>query len=198
MKHLMFTLLLAVAMFTGAQSQEVTKALNDVQKVNAIRTDPDWQYMAEINMKVSKIMIEKSIKVAEIKDTDDLIAKLGFTKAEFETINTNYVAAAKRLKTKIDVYMPGATCTNCALPSDTKKKLIDQANATFKEKPAEMNRYFKMLSAKYTTVQEEEAGLCCGIWFYACVALCAATIEVFPVYLACCAYCYHAECCSAS
>ena len=37
-------------------------------------------------------------------------------------------------------------------------------------------------------------GFKCGWRFYACCAVCAGTIEFFPVYLACCALCYDEYC----
>lgn len=37
-------------------------------------------------------------------------------------------------------------------------------------------------------------GFKCGWRFYACCAVCAATIEAFPIYLCCCALCYDEYC----
>ncbi len=110
------------------------------------------------------------------------------TKEEFADLNEKYKEAFKRLSIKFGISKTMGTCESCKLSLAEKVNVIDNTVDKFKGKPQMMNKYF----ASLTTVSQN----CCGGWFYLCIAVCAGSIEVFPVYLACCALCYHAECCS--
>lgn len=72
------------------------------------------------------------------------------------------------------------------------KKSMNQ----FRENKVAFQNFKTLLITPNLAIEGEgDVGACCGWRFYACVTLCAGTIEVFPLYLLCCGFCYDSYCC---
>ena len=156
--------------------------------------DPDWQTMIKIQYQViNSILTSKAANVDNFDFTneEEFLNVIGMSKEQYlEKVKINK-EAAQRFVTKFKI---NGSCKTCSL------NYVDQINA-FKN----VLQSFRVSSLKYSnftkSLQSGDSGriqgpLCCGFWFYACCATCALSIEIFPLYLACCALCYSSECCS--
>ncbi len=131
------------------------------------------------------------------------------TKEEY-TIQVNLTReAAKRLVKKYN--FGGLACNSCKSTNDEQIKGLRSILILFKENEKLYSKFrsqslgvdseknIKLTSLPASTgivIQKRDPQFaCCGFWFYACCTLCAASIEAFPVYLMCCSYCFHSECC---
>lgn len=70
-------------------------------------------------------------------------------------------------------------------------------NICLQPKRRHLSKFQKLLATSSLVEPTDDGGCdpCCPWKFYACVTLCAATIEAFPTYLLCCAFCYDTYCC---
>lgn len=123
---------------------------------------------------------------------------LGLTDAQYAAEMQTLKAAGQRFVKRWN--LGNKACATCGTTTAQKLSACQTLFSGFQTTPASFSKFGKTITTDYSimsTTEGPQAGLCCGAWFYACCALAAETIEIFPVYLAACAYCYHAECCVA-
>lgn len=189
MKKLMFCIALTLGLIlqgSYANAQTLDPSV--------IKSDPDWQTIARIEGGFIDKFVSAKIDLAnfDLNNEKLVLSVIGMTKDEYLK-NVDLVRAAANSLAKKYAIDP-ANCPSCKMDNDSK-------NSTFKTVVAQ----FRANPDIYTRFRGESLGLdagtnktqsCCGFGFYACCTVCAFSIEVFPVYLACCALCHHSQCCS--
>lgn len=178
MKKLLFGLI-ATVMFGF-----VGNAQTDSQN---LLKDPDYQKMIGIQIDIVKSFIEKKVDFEkfDFNNNEEFLKIIDMSKDEY----LSNVKLNKELATKlIQKYKLEGKSDLCGLNLDDQISQAKNSLISFQNDPESYLSFQNQLNSNYASK------LKCGFWFYAEVALCAATIEAFPVYLLCCAVAYHAEC----
>lgn len=158
------------------------------RKIDDIKNDPDWKIILENNIDFINRLTGNSQNFFSIWSEDRSKAgeKLGYSHSELDQRYNETKDAARRLLAKYPA-LRDAKCDNCELTEAEMIRRTDQLVGRLKaERVNDVGMYFQAIE------DDEEIGDTgpkCGWKFYACVAICAATIEFFPGYLACCAFC---------
>lgn len=163
--------------------------------IDIFRNDSDWLTIAHLQYNVINSFVSSKIDLGSFDFTDQsaFLTVIGMDSAEYAAESLASKEAAERL---IERYSITGSCTTCSLSLGS---LLDTLRSSL--------TVFRNNSDLYSTFKNESLNIgdrvattysCCGFWFYLCCTVCAATIEAFPVYLACCALCFHSECCNPS
>ena len=177
--------------------REIKKNTAHYDTLDAFKNDPDWQLMANIQFRfINAFVGNKKINIAafDFNNESSLLNTLGMTKEEYLLQVKLNKEAAQRLVTKFNL---AGVCSNCTLSAGDQLDALRMALITFRSND-NLYRDFVNHSLSISTGQNLPSGdncCCCGLGFYACCAVCSLSIEVFPLYLACCGLCYNSQCC---
>ncbi|MBX2920268.1 MAG: hypothetical protein KF825_00180 [Ferruginibacter sp.] len=168
----------------------INNAKKTISNKNDIRSDKDWIFIIENSRIFTEKLIANGVdmKNTELLKSSDLYLKLGYSKENFDALNKQIKTAAKRLIEKYNLQQY-SSCKDCATHFEEKVKKLENATTYFKENAGSLNNFYSSLVTNSTFSEPEENGPGCGLAFYACAAVCAASIEIFPVYIACCGVC---------
>lgn len=133
-------------------------------------------------------LVYSEVNLKEVNKTNFFSDKLGISNESLnETINSVRSEGNKILHSgKIE----SVDCQSCKSLSDEK---VIEVISFFREHKDEYEKYKSVWNNGDIEIGITD-GFKCGWRFYACCAVCAGTIEAFPVYLACCALCYDQYC----
>ena len=179
MKKLVFVLIATVLFaFNGNAQTELENLIKD----------PDYQKMISLQLNIVNSFINKNIDIKnfDFNNNDDFLKVIDMSKEEY----LSNVKLNKDLATKLnDKYKLAGQCDLCKLSLEEQIVQTKNSLISLQDNPDLYLSFQNQLNQEFKGER-----LHCGVWFYAEVALCAATIEAFPVYLLCCAVAYHAEC----
>ena len=151
-----------------------------------IRNDPDWQIIYNNNADFLSRLMKQSYTLSELwgMGQENFLLLLNYSREEYYQRRMETRDAAARLLNKYPALnMPG----NCNPCQQTDLQLTGKVDAFVGNlkvaRTADATAYLREI------VSDDGSGPQCGWRFYACVIVCAGTIEAFPVYLACCALC---------
>lgn len=188
---------------TGYHNDSITGACvpDGSSAITQILNDPDWQTIANALHTYYDIFVNNKINVKTYDLTNNalFLQTTGLTQAQLNTLVQNVKTAGQRLVARY--HFDPAKCPACSASFSVENAAFDSVIISFQNSPS-LYASFTSQSLGIGYGQSSKTNLasqpCCGWWFYACCALAAETIEAFPVYLAACCYCYHAECCGNS
>lgn len=211
-KFLLPTLLLLFAYSCQKQERAPITAgiqgMSDAQLVQTFSSDPDFKLIIKTNLETLDKMVSSGVDFStfDFNDRAAFLKITGMSENEYlqKTIEVKNAAARFILKYNIQSLQNGRKCISCEADNSAK---INSMRSMLTAYQNDKKQYESFVShASYNTgllnlpgtrtTAAVTSGPCCGNWFYICVAICAATIEALPLYLACCSYCFHAECCS--
>ena len=186
----------ATAKITDNNNPKIAKIfVKSADTLDKYRNDPDWQIMAKIQYQfINSFVANKKIRLDNFDFNNEaaLLNVIGMTKEEYLAQVQLNKEAAQRFIAK---YNNSGKCSSCNLTYAEQVNTLKTVLKSFQANPVQYSNFVNgSLSAGGG--QNLAQNSCCGFWFYACCAVCALSIEAFPVYLACCALCYHSECCS--
>ena len=151
-----------------------------------IRNDPDWHIINNNNADFFRRMLQQPNTLSEIwsQGQDHFLLQLGYSREEYYQRRMETREAAARLLNRYPLLNTSGNCSPC---SQSELQLTSKIDAVV----SSMRVAHKMDATDQMRVLEPDESLepKCGWRFYACVLVCAGTIEAFPVYLACCALC---------
>jgi len=162
---------------------------------SVIKSDPDWQTIASIegNFIDKFVSARIDMKNFDLSNQKLVLSTIGMTSDEYSKEVNLLKAAGSNLVKRYAI--DASNCSSCKMDANTKSSVFKSVITQFEGSPDIYSRF-----------RNESLGLgggtnfaqqnCCGFGFYACCALCAFSLELFPVYLACCTVCYHSQCCS--
>ncbi|HEY0677413.1 MAG TPA: hypothetical protein VGD17_03965 [Chitinophagaceae bacterium] len=155
------------------------------QKAVQIRNDPDWKIILNNNVDFLNRLLKQEKTLAEIwsDGRGNIPEQLGYAEGEYLQKHAEVRAAASRLLIKYPE-LNSVSCQNCKL---TGAEMIGRTdnfiNYLKRGNNFDSGEFFQVIE------DDEEGSPQCSWKFYACITICAATIEFFPAYLACCGLC---------
>ena len=174
----------------------ITPSLNYGDTLDKYRNDPDWQIMARIQYQFINSLVSNrkvNLEFFDFNNENNLLTAIGMSREEYlAQVKLNREAAARFIKK----YNISGTCSSCTLSPAAQVNTLRNVLASFRTNNVQYSNFAANSLSVNPGTNVAMASSCCGFWFYACCSVCALTIEVFPVYLACCALCYHSECCN--
>jgi hypothetical protein len=192
MKKVCLGLFILVLLF---QSAIVNGQVSESDRVEIIRADPDWQILATSQDLIIKTFVSSGIDIEKFDFSNEtlFLKTINMTKEEYLNKVGLAKESAKRLIAKYG--FKGTSCSLCSLSANDQIRSIKSQLIFLRNSPDEYSRFRQEALGVQRGIASTVSSACCGFWFYACCTLCAASIEAFPVYLMCCAYCFHSECC---
>ncbi|MFI5451659.1 hypothetical protein ACHMWN_05825 [Pedobacter sp. UC225_61] len=177
-------------------------SLSPQQQVNVLSRDEDWKTIVELNtMFMDKVVNSKeSFNSVTLNDEEKILSIIGMSREEYLGKVAKAKSAAERILTKYNISKNlNASCASCNLQKNEKDFAdFKQSINFFKSNRSTYEQQRQNIITTSLVAAEPGGGgesLCCGPDFYLCATICAATIEAFPVYLACCYLCYRSYCC---
>jgi hypothetical protein len=150
-----------------------------------ISNDPDWHIISNNNADFLKRMLQQPNTLSEIwsRGQDNFLLQLGYSREEYYERRMETREAAARLLNRYPLLNAPGSCNSC---TQSELQLTGKIDAVVSSM-----RVARQIDATdlMREIESDEDGPKCGWRFYACVIVCAGTIEIFPVYLACCALC---------
>ena len=188
-------LMICVALISGLIFQGYPTSAQTTDPT-VIKNDPDWQTIAAIEGNFVDRLVSAKIDLAnfDLNNEKLVLSTVGMTKDEYLKNVDQVRAAANSLVKRYGI--SSADCSSCSLDINTKNDMVRSEIAQFKVNPAIYSRFRTESLGLADGTNKATSCCCCGWGFYGCVTLCALSIEIFPVYLACCAVCHHTQCCS--
>lgn len=175
-------LLLTVNVF-GQREKQMTQT----PQVTQITNDPDWQIILSNNTDFFNRLARQPNSLSEIwaAGPDNFLSQLNYTREEYYQKRMETRDAAVRLMNKFPDLNSFGACTGCRLSEKELTGKVDQFLMGLRsQRGIDAGSYLREIDS-----DEGGFGPKCGWKFYACATICAATIEFFPAYLACCAIC---------
>ena len=172
----------------------------ETEKINIANADNDWKLIASKNIEIVDKFVNSNIDVNSFNfDSEaEFLKVIGKTKAQYLYEVNNVKAAANRMAAKYNIKNEGNSCTTCNVDKNEELAKLKRTLNLFKNNKVAFTKFKTLLiDPNYAIGGGGEDVSCCGWRFYACVTFCAASIEIFPVYLMCCAICYDTYCCKA-
>ncbi len=215
------TLFIAVFAFASScqkttQNERPFNQLNAKEQKAVIQTlsnDSDWKLIATANMNFMSKVVSSNIDITKVdmQNQDDFLKKIGVDKKGYlETISKIQIASNRLLeKYKVlKLYNEEANCISCKETQSFKMIQFQNLVIKFQTNPKLLQNANQLLLHSFAagtdsgnSIENSEStdadNLCCPFSFYACASVCAATIPVFPAYLACCYLCGLEFCCDA-
>ena len=151
-----------------------------------IRADPDWQIIYNSSTDFLNRLMRQPYTLSELWGTgqDNFLQLLNYRREEYYQKREETRQAAARLLNKYPLLNTPENCYSC---KQTDLHLTAKVDAILNKlriaRTADASDYLRAIDS------DEASGPKCSWRFYACVIVCAGTIEVFPVYLACCMIC---------
>jgi hypothetical protein len=176
-------------------------AKSESEKISIISNDNDWKLLAKKNLETINKLVTSNIDINkfDFSDEDAFLKILGKSKIEYLNDAKEVKSAASRLITKYYIAQrPTITeCMSCKTSDDEVILKIKRTVTHFRENQQSFNNFEELLVTPSLVAPPDDGGgsACCPWRFYACITLCAATIEAFPAYLLCCGFCFDTYCC---
>jgi hypothetical protein len=172
----------------------------ELEKVDIIVNDKDWQLIARINLETINKLINADIDVDKFDFSNEaaFLGILGKTKTEYLADYRKINDASKRLIAKYNIKNEvGNSCISCKTTNEETISKIKRTVTLLKKNKQNLAKFRQLLGSPNLNIIAQDGGddRCCPWRFYACVTLCASTIEAFPAYLLCCAFCFDTYCC---
>ena len=174
----------------------------DNERINLIRNDDDWRFIASKNLETITKLAKSNIDVNKFDFTNEeaVLKLLGKTKNEYLREMQQIKVSAERLIGKFNfLQSQNSECISCKFTVDDALLTTKKTISRLQENDDSFTQLQTLLeTTDYVDPIDEDGGgenACCGLKFYACCTFCAASIEVFPVYLMCCALCFDNYCC---
>jgi hypothetical protein len=205
MKRLLsFSLLLLLVASCSKENQVAAPApaprtfdnMTTAEKTVVFATDPDMVAVLNIQRETLRHLVASPENLArfDFSDRTAVLRVLGLTPEQYAQ---RIAAVRQHALAFIGRYrIPAGGCQTCSMSAAEKMGSLNGLLGSLQADPVYYHQMDAGLGRGLLLVNTPQLaeGDGCGFWFYACVALCAASTEVLPVYLLCCAYCYHAEC----
>lgn len=206
---LSFTVLITVVFVSCKKNQEDKKmevidlsSKTESQKISIISNDKDWKLIASKNLETINKLVNSNIDVDkfDFSNEDVFLKVLGKTRNQYIDESREIKEAANRLLRKYNIgSQPDMECISCKTSSEEALLKIKRTVKLLKENKESYSRFENLMETQNSYDENLDdtgvGGACCPWRFYACVTLCAATIEFFPAYLLCCGFCYDTYCC---
>jgi len=173
----------------------VTTAFAQTLNVAKFKAENDWKTIVETSKAFTEKLVASNIDVRNIKDfrNADFLNTIGITMAEFESDLKKVSDAGKRLNEKYQMKDYDLKCKSCEIDQPSKLSMMNNSIESFRKDKLKADVYFANLIESDPSETLFAAPKC--TWqFYLCITVCAATIEFFPIYLACCALCMSSYC----
>jgi hypothetical protein len=154
-----------------------------------IKYDPDWQVINHNNADFFNRMLKQPYSLSALWSTgqSNFLDQLNYSFEDYTRRRTETKEAAMRLLKKYPD-LNAAGCAPCRIGENVMMSRLDSFIEQLRsENKPDAGAFFRAIDSDEGAGLE--AGPKCGWQFVACVVICAATIEVFPAYLACCAIC---------
>lgn len=182
LKKIQCALLLLVALNVFGQRDK---------QVEQIRNDPDWQIIYNNNIDFLNRVLGQSYSLSELwaMGQDNFLQQLNYSLDDYYQKRTETRAAAARLLNKFPELNTPGMCNTCRLDE---RQLTGKVDAFLSH--LRLRRSPDVATYLRETESLDLQNPQCGWKFYACAIVCAGTIEIFPVYLACCALCLCENC----
>ena len=164
-----------------------------LDSLDKYRNDPDFQIMARIQYQVTNSFVaNKTVNLDNFDFTNEtaFLQVIGMSKEQYLDQVKQNREAAQRFITKFNIT---GTCQPCTQSYTEQINAFRSVLQSFRANPLRYSNFTGSLQPG--SGGTNLYGPCCGFWFYICVATCALSIEVFPVYLACCTLCFNTQCC---
>lgn len=189
-------LMICIALVPGLILQAFN-GRSQAARISEIKNDPDWKIIANIQDDFVNKFIAAKVDLNELDLNDEglVLNTVGIEKEDYLKNVELVRSAGARLVKKYE--LDKTDCSSCLMEINAKNDVFKSVMAQFKADPGFYSR-FRTESLGIGTNLQQQTCCCCGFRFYACCALCAATIEAFPLYLACCTICFHTQCCGNS
>jgi hypothetical protein len=206
---LLLTVLITVAFVSCKKNQEDKKlevidlsSKTESQKISIFSNDKDWKLIANKNLETINKLVNSNIDINnfDFSNEEVFLKVLGKTRNQYINEARDIKEAANRLLRKYKIgSQPNMECISCKTNSQEAIIKIKRTIKLLKENKESYSRFENLMEAQSSYDQSldytELEGACCPWRFYACVTLCAATIEFFPAYLLCCGFCFDTYCC---
>lgn len=199
------SVLISILIVSCNKNQEVTtpqtnslSSKSESQKINIVNADADWKFIASKNLETISKLVNSKIDVNKFDFTSEegFLKAIGVDKTQYLNDTKAVKAAANRLIAKYNLSSSATgECISCKTNNDESIAKIKRTITLLRENKASFTKFQALLSSPNLNLVDPGDGGCCGWRFYACVTFCAASIEIFPVYLMCCAICYDTYCC---
>ena len=175
----LFAALLSVSLQVHSQSDE--------EKVAAFKNEQDWKLIRDVHFQLMDrlVNVKASWDQFDFNNEGAFLALTGWTRSQYMNKVESVKQAAKRLSVKYGFYGSCTVCNDDVSSSLRKVLTTYQANKTA----------YEQYKTEVTGLGLDGPTRCCGLRFYLCCTVCAATIAAFPAYLACCALCFDTYCC---
>lgn len=169
----------------------------DNAKVLLLSSDADWKLIASKNIETISKLVNSNIDVNTFNfDYEvEFLKVIGISKGRYLQDVAQIKAAAKRLTLKYNLSSQtfSGECVSCKSNKTEELAKLKRTIHLFRENKLSFAKFQNLLISP--SLVDPGGNACCPWRFYACVTFCAASIEVFPVYLMCCAICYDTYCC---
>jgi hypothetical protein len=158
-------------------------------QVAAFNREADWKLIRDTHLDIMDRLIKAPEDLNKVSFSDEarFLSLIQLTQAQYLEKVDLVRAAAKRLISKYGFTGPCEPCVRVD-PTDRFREIV----ARYKKDLSRYNRYKTELTGLSLA---DGPSWCCGLRFYLCCTVCAATIAAFPAYLACCALCFDTYCC---
>lgn len=183
----------------GEGVSNILPSLTESQSLATFKADDDWETIVELNQEFFLKIVSKKINPKDILNfsEDEFLTILGYTREDYYKKVTKIKTSASRLIIHYNLPNYVNDCESCRLDENSKWERLNRLVSSFRQEPGNLALFFNTIksSAKPGNMEglsTQEPG--CSWKFYACCAMCAATIEAFPLYLACCAFCMDSYC----
>lgn len=169
---------------------EAIYAQSDATTIQAFVKEDDWRLIRDLHVEIMDKLVYSAVSLSAMNFSDEgrFLSLLGITRSQYLAKAEVARIAARRLITK---YQISEECIVCSTRNDPVKKFQTIVSA-FQNDKVSYERYRSGLISERLA---DEPNRCCGLRFYLCCTVCAATIAAFPAYLACCALCFDTYCC---
>ncbi len=208
MKKLTVFIVTLTVVIAFSMSSKATAKINDnnnpkyanifvkyTDSLDKYRNDPDWQIMARIQYQFINSLVSNrkiNLDLFDFNNENNLLTAIGMSRAEYlAQVKLNREAAVRFMKK----YSITGSCSTCTLSPADQVNTLRNVLTTFRMNNVQYSNFAANSLSVIPSTNLASGGTCCGFWFYACCAVCALSIEAFPLYIACCALCYHSECC---
>ena len=187
-QKILFVLCACVSLTASAQREKSAAQINN---------DPDWQVILNNNTDFLNRLLgqEQTLSGIWSEGKDNFLSMLSYSAYEYNQKFVETRAAAERLLKKY----PELNTVGCDVCRKSELELITRTdnfiNYLKSMRIYDAGSFFREIDQEGT--EEGDGGYGnpkCGWKFYACVTLCAAAIEFFPAYLACCVFCLCDHC----
>lgn len=174
---------------TAVSAQEESDSI----KVVDVYNDSDWHTIVNLNIEVMDKLVfsQTDINSVDLNDEEAFLELTGWNRQEYLDKVGLSKQAAQSLIANHNIQ---GECGTCATETPIIFTNIKEIITNFRKDTSLYTNYKKAVISLGGGLGSD-GGWCCGWAFYTCTALCAATIEVFPVYLLCTSLCFKEYCC---